>query len=109
MIPGDIGAHPEAPHHYIVMGKPESWNEEDCGSLAVRRVATTGDILYEPAVRIVRDQLPSGEEYYPAFMFEMIPSEDERARIAAGHPVRVLICGNGMPPVSVWVPAEDEV
>lgn len=108
MIPGDIGPHPSAPDHYIALGKPSSWKDEDCGTLAVRFVGATGDILFEPAVRLVRSQLPSGEEIYPAYLSEWIPTERELELLAAGRPVRLLISGAGMPPISAWVPEEDE-
>jgi hypothetical protein len=109
MIPSDIGAHPDAPDHYIRMGKPDDWDDADCGSLAVRRVATTGDILFEPAVRIVRSDLPSGESLYPAFMSEWVPSIEELALLNAGQPIRMLVSGNGLPPVALWVRSGDEV
>ncbi len=109
MTPLDIGAHPDAPDFYIRMGKPESWQEEDCGTLCVRRVGATGDMLAEPAARLVRSQLPSGEEVYPAFMSEWQPTEDELARLNAGEPIRMLISGNGLPPVALWVRGEGEV
>ncbi len=109
MTPADIGPHPDAPTHYIRMGKPENWNEEDCGSLAVRRVGATGDILFEPAVRVCHTVLPSGETVYPAFMSEWEPSEEERARIAAGAPIRMLVSGNGLPPVALWAREDGEV
>lgn len=115
MNPTDIGPHPDAPQHYFSMGKPESWDAKDCGSLCVRRVAATGDLLYEPAARIVRSHLPSGEEVYPAFLSEWEPTEEERARIlallAADAPIlfRMLISGNGLPPAALWLQREDEV
>jgi len=108
MIAVDIGPHPDAPDYYIRMGKPEDWDEADCGTLAVRRVAATDDILFEPAVRIVRTDLPSGETFYPAFMSEWLPSEEDRIKIAAGQPIRMLVSGNGLPPVALWVRDEDE-
>ena len=115
MLPRDIGAHPDAPNHYFPMGKPESWNEEDCGTLTVRRVAATGDMLVEPAARVVRNPLPSGEEIYPAFLSEWEPSVEEyeqiAATIAAGGRLlfRNLIAGNGLPPQSIWLKGKDEV
>lgn len=108
MIPSDIGPHPDAPDHYIRMGKPANWDEEDCGSLAVRFVAATGDLFYEPAVRIVRNELPSGQEVYPAYLSEWMPSEEERARIAAGEPIRMLVSGTGLPPIALWVREDGE-
>lgn len=109
MIPGDIGPHPDAPDYYVRMGKPESWDDKDCDVLGVRRVAATGDLLFEPAARIVRNPLPSGEVVYPAFMSEWHPSEEELARINTGEPVRMLISGNSLPPVALWVRGEGEV
>lgn len=109
MIPADIGPHPDAPDYYIRMGKPEDWDESDCGTLAVRRVGTTGDILFEPAVRIVRSDLPSGETIYPAFMSEWSPTPDELDRLNMGEPIRLLVSGNGLPPMALWVRGEDEV
>lgn len=109
MNAADIGPHPDAPDYYIRMGKPSDWNEKDCGSLAVRRVAATGDILFEPAARIVTNQLPSGEQVYPAFLSEWHPTEEELARLNAGVPIRMLISGNGLPPVALWVRQEGEV
>lgn len=109
MIPVDIGPHPEAPHHYIAMGKPKDWSEDDCGELCVRRVGATGDLLFEPAVRVVRNDLPSGEFIYPAFMSEWRPTEEELARLNKGEPVRMLISGNGLPPVALWVREESEI
>lgn len=105
----DIGPHPQAPDHYIRMGKPADWNEEDCGSLAVRFVGVTGDILFEPATRIVRSELPSGEEIYPAYLSEWSPSQDELDRLNMGEPVRLLVSGTGLPPVALWVRGEDEI
>ena len=109
MIAVDIGPHPDAPDHYIRMGKPEDWSDEDCGTLAIRRVAATGDILFEPAARIVRSDLPSGESIYPAFLSEWRPTEDELHRLNKGEPIRMLVSGNGLPPVAMWVREESEV
>lgn len=105
----DVGPHPDAPDHYIRMGKPEDWHEADCGSLAVRRVGVTGDIIFEPAVRIVRSDLPSGECIYPAFLSEWLPTDHERELITAGGSIRMLVSGNGLPPVALWAREEDEV
>lgn len=115
MIPADIGPHPDAPEHYISFGKPKEWAEEDCGTLTVRRVGATGDLLYEPAVRIVRDELPSGEAVYPAFLSQWVPSDEERDRLlmllSLDQPVefRFLIAGNGLQPMSAWLKGRDEV
>lgn len=109
MIPSDIGPHPDAPDYYLRMGKPESWSEEDCGSLTVRYLTATGDLFHEPAVRIVRSDLPSGETVYPAFLSEWEPTEEERALIAAGAPIRMLVSGTGLPPIALWARAEGEV
>lgn len=109
MIAVDIGAHPDAPDYYIQMGKPADWSEEDCGTLAVRRVGVTGDILFEPPVRIVRSDLPSGESIYPAFMSEWVPTPDELDRLNMGEPVRLLVSGNNLPPMAVWVRGDTEV
>ncbi len=115
MIPADIGPHPDAPDHYIAFGKPKDWLEEDCATLTVRRVGATGDLLFEPAARIVRDDLPSGEVVYPAFLSEWVPSEAERERLhdllSDGAPIafRHLIAGNGLQPMSMWLKGHDEV
>jgi hypothetical protein len=109
MIPVDIGPHPDAPNHYIVFGKPKDWKEEDCSVLATRHVGVTGDVLYEPAVRVVRSPLPSGEDVYPAFLSEWRPTEEELHRLNKGEPLRLLVSGNGIPPVAMWVREEDEV
>ena len=109
MIPTDIGPHPAAPDHYIVMGKPKDWDNEDCAKLAVRRVAATGDIFSEPAARIVTSQLPTGAEVYPAYLSEWMPSKEELALLVAGEPVRLLISGNSLPPCSLWVRTGSEV
>lgn len=109
MNPGDIGPHPDAPDHYIRMGKPAAWDDQDCGSLAVRFVGATGDILHEPAARIVRNDLPSGDTVYPAYMSEWYPDEHELAMLAQGQPIRLLISGNGLPPVALWVRGDGEI
>lgn len=115
MLPSDIGPHPDAPNQYISMGKPAGWSDEDCGTLTVRRVGATGDMLYEPAARVVRDDLPSGEVVYPCFMAEWIPTTEERAQmhalLMADRPIaiRTLIVGNGLAPMSVWVKGWEEV
>lgn len=109
MTPIDIGAHPDAPDHYIRLGKPADWSDDDCGSLAVRRVVATGDIFFEPAVRIVQSVLPSGETVYPAFLSEWVPSEEELVLLNAGQPLRVLVSGNGLPPMALHVRALDEL
>lgn len=115
MIPADIGPHPAAPNHYISFGKPEDWQDEDCGRLTVRRVGATGDMLYEPAARIVRDDLPSGESVYPSFLSEWLLTNEDRTRvleaIITGEPVfiRLLLAGNGLQPQSLWVRGEDEI
>lgn len=115
MIPADIGPHPDAPNYYTRMGKPEGWADEDCGTLGIRRVGATGDMLYEPAARIVRDDLPSGDVVYPCFAAEWVLSEDEKDRLLQklldGDRVafRTLICGNGLPPMSLWLKGDEEV
>lgn len=115
MIPTDIGPHPDAPAYYMPMGKPKEWNEEDCGTLTVRRVGATGDLLHEPAARIVKDELPSGDVVYPSFLAEWVPSEDERDRLITklleGDPIsfRTLIAGNGLPPMAIWLKGDEEV
>ena len=108
MNPSDIGPHPEAPEHYIRMGKPADWDEQDCGSLAVRRVAATGELLFEPAARVIRAQLPSGDEVYPAYMSEWLPTLEELERLNKGEPVRMLISGLALPPVALWVREDNE-
>lgn len=105
----DIGPHPESPDLYFSFGKPPSWQDDDCGTLTVRRVATTGDILAEPATRIVNALLPSGETYYPAYMSEWEPTPEELERLNAGLPIRMLVSGNALPPVALWVRGEDEI
>lgn len=115
MIPSDIGAHPDAPHHYTPMRKPESWADEDCGTLTVRRVGATGDMLHEPAARIVRDDLPSGESVYPSFLMQWVPTDDERAemlrKLMMGEEIefRLLLAGNGLPPHALWLRGMGEV
>lgn len=115
MIPNDIGPHPDAPNHYHSFGKPREWSEDDCGTLTVRRVGATGDILFEPATRIVRTDLPSGESIYPAFMSEWVLSAEERERLHnlldTGGPIsfRMLVSGNGLPPVALWLRGDEEV
>lgn len=108
MKPIDIGAHPDAPDHYLSFGKPADWAEEDCGTLTVRRVGATGDLLHEPAARVVRSDLPSGEQVYPAYMSEWVFSPEEKLLIAAGKPLRILISGNSLPPLAAWVRGLDE-
>lgn len=105
----DIGPHPEAPDYYLKMGKPESWSDEDCKSLGVRRMAATGDMLYEPAVRINRHVMPSGEEAFPVFVSEWVPTADELERLNAGQPIRLMVSGTSLPPVAMWVRNEGEV
>ena len=109
MQPTDIGPHPDAPDHYLRFGKPPEWDEQDCADLCVRRVAATGDVLYEPAVRVVRSELPSGDHYYPCFMSEWRPSPEELERLTKGEPIRMLISGTTLPPVSLWVREEGEI
>lgn len=115
MQPRDIGPHPDAPAHYFPMGKPKDWNEEDCGTLTVRRVGATGDMLAEPAARLVQNPLPSGEVIYPSFLMEWEPTPEERARMLSilmndwPFVIRQLIAGNGLPPTALWLRAEDEV
>ena len=109
MQPVDIGPHPEAPEHYLRFGKPPEWDEQDCGTLCVRRVGATGDLLVEPAARIVRNVLPSGEEVYPAYMSEWAPTREELELLAKGANIRILISGTSLPPVAIWVREEDEV
>lgn len=104
MTPIDIGPHPDAPEFYITMARPPSMTDEQCGSLTVRRVGATGDMLSEPAVRIVRQDYADGSPpVYPCYMSEWVPTPEELARINAGAPVRMLIVGGGLPPVSLWV------
>jgi hypothetical protein len=109
MNPGDIGPHPDAPQHYITMGRPPSMTDEQCGSLSVRRIGATGDLVCEPAQRVVRQDYEDGQTLYPCFMSEWVPTDEEREQIAAGQPVRMLIVGNSLPPVSLWVRGTDEV
>lgn len=109
MKPGDIGPHPDAPDHYLTFGKPAEWSEEDCQSLCVRRVAATGEVFFEPAVRLVKSVLPSGQEVYPAYMSEWQPTPEELDRLIKGEPIRLLISGNSLPPVAMWVREKDEI
>lgn len=115
MLPSDIGPHPDAPNHYLAMGKPKDWSDGDCGTLTVRRVGATGEMLVEPAARLVRDDLPSGDVVYPCFMAEWVPTDDERAlmisKLMQGEEIafRTLIVGNGLAPMSVWLRGEGEV
>jgi hypothetical protein len=97
------------------MGKPAGWSDEDCGTLTVRRVGATGDMLVEPAARVMRDDLPSGEVIYPCFMAEWTLTDEERSEmmvmLETGRPIafRTLIVGNGLAPMSVWLRSEGEV
>lgn len=109
MIPTDIGPHPDAPDHYFKMGKPESWDEADCGTLSVRRVGATTDMLAEPAARIVRQDLPSGKDIYPCYMSQWRPTPEELALLNKGEPIRLLISGTSLPPVAMWVRGESEI
>lgn len=109
MTPIDIGPHPDAPDHYFRFGKPPSWDEKDCATLCVRRVGATTDMLAEPAARVVKTTLPSGEDVYPAYLSEWTPSAAELELLNAGQPMRLLLSGNSLPPVALWVRAEDEV
>ena len=115
MIPTDIGPHPDAPDYYFPMGKPKSWNDEDCGTLCIRRVGATADMLTEPAARIVRQELPSGEDIYPAYQSEWVMTEEERTRLRrllddeAPIALRMLVSGTGLPPVALWLKSEGEV
>jgi hypothetical protein len=115
MLPSDIGAHPDAPNHYFAFGKPKDWAEEDCGTLTIRRVGATGDMLLEPAARLVRNDLPSGESVYPAYLSQWVPSQEEREqlldKLLAGDPIefRTLLASDGLPPMSIWLRGADEV
>lgn len=109
MIPVDIGPHPDAPNHYLTMRRPPSMTDEECGSLAIRLIAATGDMAAEPAARVVRQDREGGEPIYPCFMSEWRPTDDELLRLNKGEPVRVLVVGNGLPPMSLWVRGESEV
>lgn len=109
MTPLDIGPHPDAPQHYISMGRPPSMTDDQCGSLSVRRVAATGDVVCEPAVRVVRQEWENAPDLYPCFMSEWQPTPEELEFLNAGQPVRMLIVGNGLPPASLWVRGTDEI
>ena len=88
MLPSKIGPHPEFPDNHIVMKAPpgsESW----CGDLEVR-------IAQNAAGQI-------------GFESEWLPTEDEKALIAAGAPIRTFICGTQLPPQSIWVREPDEI
>lgn len=109
MRPVDIGPHPDAPDHYVALGKPADWNDEDCSSLCIRRVGATGDMFYEPAARIVNNQLASGASVYPAYMSEWRPSAEELELLNKGEPIRMLVSGNVLPPVALWVRGQSEI
>ncbi|UIS25260.1 hypothetical protein [Erythrobacter phage vB_EliS-L02] len=108
MNPIDIGPHPEAPDYYMKMGKPESWSEADCGVLCVRRMAATADMLVEPAARVHRQILPSGEEVYPVYVSEWMPTAEELELLKAGQPIRMMVSGTSLPPVAMWVKGSEE-
>jgi len=105
----DIGPHPDAPDFYLNMRKPESWAEEDCKTLGVRYMAATADKLIEPAARVHKQQLPSGEEVFPVYVSEWQPDAADLERLAAGEPIRLMISGSGLPPVAMWVKSENEI
>lgn len=109
MQPVDIGPHPDAPDRYLRFGKPAEWEAEDCGTLCVRRVLATGDLLVEPAVRLVKYSLSNGEDVYPTYMSEWRPTPEELDRLNKGEPIRMLISGNSLPPVALWVREQDEI
>lgn len=109
MNPIDIGPHPEAPDFYMKMGKPEKWDEADCGTLCVRRMATTADLLAEPAARVHRSALPSGAEVFPVYVSEWMPTPDDLELLKAGQPIRLMISGSALPPVAMWVKGAAEV
>jgi hypothetical protein len=109
MKPTDIGPHPEAPDYYMKMGKPKDWEEKDCGTLCVRRMVATADMLAEPAARVQRSQLPSGEEVFPVYVSEWVPTPDDLELLKAGQPIRLMISGTSLPPVAMWVRGEAEV
>ncbi len=109
MTPIDIGPHPDAPQHYVEMKRPPSMTDSECGSLSIRRVATTGDMVSEPAQRVVRQDRDRGEPFYPCFMSEWMPTPEELERLNRGLPVRMLLVGNALPPASLWVRGDDEI
>lgn len=109
MIPSDIGPHPDAPQHYVEMKRPPSMTDDQCGSLTIRRVGATGDMLSEPAQRLVRQDYEDAPSIYPCFMSEWVPTPDELERLNAGQPVRMLLVGNSLPPASLWVRGTDEI
>jgi len=101
MIPSDIGPHPEGPDgHYIVMRGPTSMGD-DCGDLSVRLNLVT-ELPADPLS--VRRTISEGDNGpCLGFCAEWLPTERELALLNAGHPIRVNILGEGLPPSSVWV------
>jgi hypothetical protein len=78
MIPGRIE------HATRTLGAPEGWDEArdgPCSGLAIRDESVGG---------------------LPIMTSAWFPTPDELARIAAGAPVYLSVCGNGHPPVSLW-------
>jgi hypothetical protein len=69
---------PEANRTFV---KPEGWTEEDCRPLPIQ---------------------DTGEALVSCWQ----PDEFERARLAAGAPVRLTVYGRGHPPVMLAVPEE---
>lgn len=85
---GQIQPHPDAPDAYRVFKAPPG-TEEWCGDLAIRIATNEAGVV--------------------GLMSEWIPTEEEKALIAAGQPVRTFICGLSLPPQSVWVRGADEL
>lgn len=88
MNPGSIAVDPVAPEANVTIKAPPG-SEHWCGDLDVR--------------------LACNHAGQVGFVSEWIPTDDERALIAAGAPVRTFICGRALPPQSVWVKGPEEV
>jgi hypothetical protein len=84
----NILPHPDFPDAHAVLSGPPSMGD-DCGSLAFRLMLACGQ--------------------YPCWVAEWIPSEEEKALIAAGQPVRVSLIGERPQPSMVWAREMGEV
>jgi hypothetical protein len=107
MKASDIGPHPDGPAgHYIVFKGPVSMGE-DCGSLAIRLNRLDTLPADPPSVR--RTIHPGDNGPYLGFCAEWTPSARDIDLIVAGHPIRVNIIGDGLPPSMVWVKEDGEL